>query len=102
MLGAAFLNPSIETNQVKVGRACVGVFIAIIAPQGIGWVHPGLKDVGTNPFMLLAIGGMFGLLGFILSRALVQGIYNRSDRLAERALDKAERKYLPPKPPETP
>lgn len=98
MLGAAFLNPSEETNQVKVGRACVGIFISIIAPQFFGWLHPGLKDVGTNPFMLLTIGGLSALLGFILSRAAVQALYNRSGRLAERALDKAEGKYLP-KPP---
>lgn len=99
MLGAAFLNPGIETGQVKVGRACVGVFFAIVAPQLISWIIPGLKAVGTNPFMLLSIGGGAGLVGFILSRSAVQGLYNRSDRIAERALDKAEDKYLPPKPP---
>lgn len=100
MLGAAFLNPSIETNQVKVGRACVGIFAAIIAPQLISWLIPGLKDAGTKPFMLLAIGGLSGLLGFVLSRSGVQGLYNRSDRLAERALDQAEKKYFPNNTPE--
>lgn len=94
MLGAVFLNPTIETNHVKVGRACFGVFAAVIAPQMIGWFHPTLKNVGTNPFMLLAVGGVAALLGFVFSRPAVHGIYNRSGRLAEKALDKAEQKYF--------
>lgn len=99
MLGAVFLNPSIETNHVKIGRACFGVFAAVVTPQVIGWVHPNLKDVGTKPFMLFLIGGVFAFLGFVFSRSVVQGIYNRSGRLAEKALDNAESKYFPPKPP---
>ncbi len=98
MLGAVFLYPGVETTQVKVGRACFGVFAAIVGPQIGGFIHPGLKDLGLNPFVLFLLGGIFAFLSFMFSRSVVQGISNRSDALTRRALDNAEKKYLPPKP----
>lgn len=95
MLGGVFLNPSVETPQVKIGRACIGMFAAVVAPQTLGWFHPMFKDVGTNPFMLFMAGGISAFLGFALSRAIVQGIYARSGRIAENTLDRAEAKYAP-------
>jgi len=96
MLGGVFLNPSVETPQVKIGRGCIGMFAAVVGPQILGWFHPMFKDVGTNPFMLFMAGGISAFLGFALSRAIVQGIYARSGRIADTALDHAEGKYLPP------
>lgn len=100
MLGGVFLNPSVETVQIKIGRACIGMFAAVVAPQILGWFHPMFKDVGTNPFMLFMAGGISAFLGFMLSRAIVQGIDSRSGRMAANALDRAEAKYIP-KPPVT-
>lgn len=95
MLGAVFLNPSVETAQIKVGRACFGVFVGILSPQLFGWFHPGLKEIGTNPFMLLSIGGVSALVGFIMSRPAVHWLYNRSPKIVDRALSKAEDRYIP-------
>lgn len=100
MLGGVFLNPSVESAQVKMGRACFGMFAAVVAPQVMGWFHPMFKDVGTNPFMLFMAGGVSAFLGFMLSRSIVQGISARSGRIAENALDRAEARYTP-KPPVT-
>jgi hypothetical protein len=97
MLGAVFLNPSAETANIKIGRACFGVFVCLVAPQVLAMVHPSLKDVTTRPLLLLGIGGLAALAGFIFSRPAVVGIYRRSGRLSEEALDRAEAKYLPPK-----
>ncbi len=95
MGGAVFLNPTVETIQVKIGRAFIGLFACIVAPQFMSLWHPALKDIALKPIMLLLTGGVAAFLGFIFSRPFVQGLYDRSRRISDEALNKAEKKYLP-------
>lgn len=98
MGGAVFLNPAEETLRIKVGRALIGLFICVVAPQVLVFFFPSWGGINTNPFMLFLIGGLAAFPGFILSRSFVSGIFNRSDRIAGEVLDKGEQKYLKKSP----
>lgn len=99
MGGAVFLNPVEETLRIKIGRALIGLFICVVAPQVLVFFLPSWGDINTNPFMLFLIGGLAAFPGFILSRSFVSGIFSRSDRIAGEMLDKGEQKYMPKKTP---
>lgn len=94
MGGAVFLNPNPETMRINVGRAFIGLFACVVTPQVIAMIHPGIKEVTMKPFMLLLIGGVAAGLFYIISRPLIQGLYGRSARLSETALDAAEKRYF--------
>lgn len=93
MGGAIFLNPTPETIHVKIGRAFLGMFACIIAPQLISLIHPYLKEVTTKPILLLAVGGVGAFAGYILASPIVRKIYERSDRVSADILDRAEKKF---------
>lgn len=90
--GMIMLNPSVETRKIIIGRAIIGLFFGTVGPQVVALFHDKLAGLTSHPVLLLTAGGLICGLFFVLSKPFVQGLYKRSQRIAEAELDKIEKR----------
>jgi len=93
-IGVINLNPKQEEREKIIGRSTIAVFFSAVGPSSIALLHPSLKIITEFPVLLLLAGGLiFGLI-YILSRPIVEKIYNRSSSIAENAINAAQYKFF--------
>jgi hypothetical protein len=90
--GAIMFNPRPEHRKIVFARSIWGVVLGTALPKLTSMLHPWIAQMYVEPSVLLLAG--FGLCtgAYILSRPLVQKVYDRADRLADQGLDELERR----------
>lgn len=91
--GMIMLNPEPEKREKTIGRGIISLFFGACLPSVIALIHPHLKIITEFPVLLLAVGGSIAALTYILSRPLVEKLYQRSAQISEEALDKLQQRY---------
>lgn len=94
--GLIMLNPNPETRRITIGRAFLGLFFGVLAPQIFASFHPALGALGNKPFLLLLVGGVASGLAYVLSKPFANQLYARSERIAAREANRLEGKFSPP------
>lgn len=90
--GMIMLNPQPETRKIVIGRSIFSLFIASIAPQLLGYLHPAIQAVALRPVMLLAIGGATAGFVYAISRPFCAKLYENAARNAKFINDQLEKK----------
>lgn len=92
-----FFNPRNEPPKIIGGRAMVCVVTGVIGTRIMGFLHPWVNELFSDPLLLIGAGVMNGGFGFILSFWFFRGGWQRAPRIAEQQLDLVEQKFKSPK-----
>lgn len=96
--GVIMLNPKPETRRIVIGRSIFALLAGVLAPQIVALVHPSLASVAVKPAVLVLLGALFAVLGYVLSKPFCKHLYARAEGIAQRGVDELEERLLPPRP----
>jgi hypothetical protein len=93
--GMILLNPNPDSRRVVIGRSFIALFFGVLLPQFIGLFHPSLAEMSLKPVALVMLGGLCSALAYVMSAPVVRQFYNRADGIAEREVEKIEKRFSP-------